>query len=57
MWRASYRGHAVAAKQLNAMSDLVGLDDALVELVNEVNMRFLLCGLIATRHDNSACDL
>eukprot|EP00750_Incisomonas_marina_P029415 INCI7175.4.p1 GENE.INCI7175.4~~INCI7175.4.p1 ORF type:complete len:1381 (+),score=176.24 INCI7175.4:621-4145(+) len=36
VWRASYRGHAVAAKQLNAMSDLVGLDDALVELVNEV---------------------
>jgi hypothetical protein len=30
----------VAAKQLKAMADLAGLDDALVELVNEVNLLF-----------------
>ena len=34
----SYHGHPVAAKQLRGMADLTGLDDALVELVNEVSL-------------------
>ena len=34
----SYHGHPVAAKQLKGMADLAALDDALVELVNEVSL-------------------
>jgi hypothetical protein len=39
VWKATYRHRTVAAKQLTAMSDLVGLDEALLELVNEVCVR------------------
>ena len=42
VWKARYRGHIVAAKQLRAMSDLVGLDDVLVELVNEVRLQIMV---------------
>lgn len=38
IWKATYDGRTVAAKELRAMSDLVGRDDALVELVNEVTL-------------------
>lgn len=36
VWRASFDGNPVAAKQLTAMSDLIGMQEALEELVNEV---------------------
>jgi len=51
VWRASYRGTKVAAKQLKAMSDLVGLDEALEELTNEV--RFLLLLGVNTREPDA----
>ncbi len=36
MWKARYQNRTVAAKQLTGMSDLVGMDEALLDLINEV---------------------
>eukprot|EP00750_Incisomonas_marina_P008663 INCI15576.4.p1 GENE.INCI15576.4~~INCI15576.4.p1 ORF type:complete len:926 (+),score=151.66 INCI15576.4:135-2912(+) len=38
VWRAEYQGATVAAKRLKAMSDLLGLEEALAELMNEVRI-------------------